>query len=235
VLVVRKSPTLTSRTKRPNRSSRGLFGTLAPQSASEHYTKGQQIFQQGDVADSMFRIEHGNVKLAVTGWGSRGATVAILRAGDCFGEACLLGSPRRACTATSLQESTIGRISKRAMLRRLHDEPAFANALVSFLLLRIGRTQDDLVAQLVNSSEKRLARLLLQLSDFSAASVSAPPVENIDQGTLAQAVGTTRSRVSYFMNRFRRKGFIDYNGSLEVHEALLNFLMQESESAAAKP
>ncbi len=219
----------------PNFSSNGLSKKLASQAIRRHYAKGQVIYAQGDVADAMFRIEHGNVKLAVASNGSKKTAITILRAGDCFGEGCLVGSARRRCTATSMQQSTIGRISKRDMIRRLHDEPAFAKLFISHLLLRIGRVEDNLVDQLVNSSERRLARLLLQLSDFGKLNGRAPAVASVDQGTLAQVVGTTRSRVSHFMNQFRKKGFINYNGSgsLRVHPALLTFLLREPVPAQA--
>ena len=212
-------------------SSKRLFRELASQAVRERYGKGQAIYSQGDVGDAMFRIEHGNVKLAVASKGSKKAAIAILHTGDCFGEACLDGESRRRCTATSIQHSTIDRISKQTMLRRLHDEPAFARLLISHLLLRIGRTEDDLVDQRVNTSEKRLARLLLQMSDFGRRSARGPAVASIDQATLAQVVGTTRSRVSHFMAKFRKKGFINYNGSLQVNKTLLTFLLRPNTPA----
>jgi CRP/FNR family transcriptional regulator, cyclic AMP receptor protein len=202
----------------------GLFKKLAPQATSRQYRNRHAIFWQGDAANAMFRIEHGYVKLEVASTGSNKAAVSILREGDCFGEGCI-GNPLRTCTATSIGQSTIGRISKPAMIRRLHDEPAFAKLFTAYLLLRIRRVEDDLFDQLMNTSERRLARLLLQLSGFDKRSRHAPVVANIDQETLAQAVGTTRSRVSHFMNEFRKKGFIDYNGHLQVHKALLTFLL----------
>lgn len=212
-------------------SSKRFFEELASQSVRQQYEKGQAIYSQGDLGDAMFRIEHGNVKLAVASKQSKRAAIAILHAGDCFGEACLLGNSHRGCTATSIQASTIDRISKRAMTRRLRDEPAFARLFISHLLLRIGRTEDDLVDQRVNTSERRLARLLLQLSDFGQLSGRSHAVASLDQETLAQVVGTTRSRVSHFMTQFRKKGFINYNGSLKVHKALLTFLLHENTPA----
>jgi CRP-like cAMP-binding protein len=210
----------------PNMDTCGLFEGLSAQSTSQTYRNGQAIYLQGDVADSMFRIEHGSVKLTVSSKSSKRPVVAILRAGDCFGEACLFGSPDRRGTATSIQRSTIGRISKKAV-ERLLSEPAFANLFMRHLALRIGRVEDDLLDQLVNCSEKRLARLLLQLSDFGKDTDQVLAEVDVDQGTLAQVVGTTRSRVSHFMNGFRKRGFIDYQGtlsSLRVHKSLLTFL-----------
>jgi CRP/FNR family transcriptional regulator, cyclic AMP receptor protein len=201
----------------------GLFVKLAPQAISRQYRNRQAIFSQGGAANAMFRIEHGYVKLEVASTGSNKAAVSILREGDCFGEGCI-GNPLRTCTATAIGQSTIGRISKRKMIHLLHDEPAFARLFTAYLLLRIRRVEDDLFDQLMNSSERRLARLLLQLSGLNKQCRHAPVVANIDQETLAQAVGTTRSRVSHFMNEFRKKGFIDYNGHLQVHKTLLTFL-----------
>jgi CRP/FNR family cyclic AMP-dependent transcriptional regulator len=207
-----------------NPGSNTLFKKLALQATSRQYRDRQAIFSQGGAANAMFRIEHGYVKLAVASTRSNKAAVSILREGDCFGEGCI-GNSLRTCTATSIGQSTIGRIGKRKMIVRLHDEPAFAKLFTAYLLLRIRRVEDDLFDQLMNSSERRLARLLLQLSGFNKRSRHAPVVANIDQETLAQAVGTTRSRVSHFMNEFRKKGFIDYNGHLQVHKTLLTFLL----------
>jgi CRP/FNR family cyclic AMP-dependent transcriptional regulator len=217
----------------PHFSPNSFSKKLASRATSRKYANGEAIFSQGDVANAMFRIERGNVKLEVTSKRSNKAAIAILRAGDCFGEGCCFGNALRTCTATSIQQSTIGRVSKRAMIRRLHDEPAFVRLFISYLLLRIGRVEDDLADQLVNSSERRVARLLLQLSDFGKGSGRAPAVMNVDQGTLAQVVGTTRSRVSHFMNQFRKQGFINYNGSqrVRVHKALLTFLLREHAAA----
>lgn len=202
----------------------GLFKKLASQATNRQYRNRQAIFWQGDAANAIFRLEYGYVKLEVASTGSKKAAVSILREGDCFGEGCI-GNPLRTCTATSIGQSTIGRIGKRAMIIRLHDEPAFAKLFTAYLLLRIRRVEDDLFDQLMNSSERRLARLLLQLAGVGKSSGRIPTVANIDQETLAQAVGTTRSRVSHFMNEFRKKGFIDYNGRLQVHKTLLTFLL----------
>jgi CRP/FNR family cyclic AMP-dependent transcriptional regulator len=210
-----------------NHGSNTLFKKLASQATNRQYRNRQTVFFQGDAANSMFRIEHGYVKLAVASGRSNKAAVSILREGDCFGEGCI-GTPLRTCTATSIGQSTIGRISKRNVVRRLHEEPAFAKLFTRYLLLRIRRVEDDLMDQLMNTSERRLARLLLKVSGFSKRSGRAPAVANIDQESIAQAVGTTRSRVSHFMNEFRLKGFIDYNGHLQVHKTLLSFLLKRN-------
>jgi CRP/FNR family transcriptional regulator, cyclic AMP receptor protein len=207
-----------------NLRSKTLFNKLASQSASRKYGNAQVIFSQGDSANSMYRIELGNVKLSVASTGRKKAAVTILRAGDCFGEGCI-GSSLRTCTASSIQKSTIGRVTKRALVGRLHEELPFAKLFTAYLLLRISRVEDDLVDQLMNSSRRRLARLLLQVSGFDNSGRVAT-VPSIDQETLSQAIGTTRSRVSHFMNQFREKGFIDYNGHLRVHKALLTYLLK---------
>jgi CRP-like cAMP-binding protein len=209
----------------PSESSTALFRKLATLAVSRDYARGEVIFSQGDNADSLYRVEVGYVKLAVASARSNKAAIAILRPGSCFGETCLVNKSVRTFTATSVQETTIGRITKQAVNRRLLTDPAFARVFISFLLLRIGRVEDNLAEQLVHSSEQRLARLLLQLSDFGEHSESAQAVVNVDQGTLAEVVGTTRSRVSHFMNEFRKRGFIDYNGSLHVYKSLLTFLL----------
>ncbi|MEO5936402.1 MAG: Crp/Fnr family transcriptional regulator [Terriglobales bacterium] len=217
---------------RPNLPTSGLFKQLANDAVSRHFRDGQAIFSQGDVANAIFRVEQGNVKLSFQPKRGRKAVIAVLREGECFGEGALISNALRISTATSIHRSTIGRVGKRAMTQRLHAEPAFAKLFTAHLLLRIGQVEGDLVDQLVNSSELRLARLLLQLCDFGRAVKGIPPAVHVDQGTLAEAVGTTRSRVSFFMNRFRQQGLIDYNGSIRVHHGLLVFLL--GDSAAGK-
>src|SRR4051812_4103489 len=211
---------------RPANGSDKLFTRLGTELTSREYKKGQTIFSQGDAADAMFRIVEGNVKLAVASKLNKKAAISILREGDCFGECCVVSNALRPCTATSIRQSTIERISKETMVQRLH-EPAVAKLFTNHLLARIGRAEDDLVDQRVNSSERRLARLLLQLCEFEDPSAHAAGVVKIDQAIMAEVVGTTRSRVSQFMNEFRKKGFIDYNGSLHVHKSLLSFLKYE--------
>lgn len=211
-----------------NPPASGLFKQLARHAVSRHYRDGQTIFSQGDVANAIFRVEHGNVKLTFQPQRGRKAVIAVLREGECFGEGALISNALRISTATSIHRSTIGRVGKRTMTRRLYTEPAFAKLFTAHLLLRLGQVEGDLVDQLVNSSERRLARLLLQLCDFGRAVKGVSPEVHVDQGTLAQAVGTTRSRISFFMNRFRQQGLIDYNGSIRVHPGLLLFLLGDS-------
>ena len=203
--------------------------------STRSYEHGQSIYAQGDAANSMFCVLHGGVRLTATSPHSRKRSISILRAGECFGESGVLDSSARRSTATSIQHSTIGRIGRQETARRLRDEPPFAKLFMRHLLLRIQRVEDDLFDQLVNSSEKRLARLLLQLSDFGKEDAKQVHAEvNVDQGTLAEVVGTTRSRVSHFMNGFREQGFIDYKGtvsSLRVHKSLLTFLLSTPATA----
>jgi CRP-like cAMP-binding protein len=192
---------------------------------SRRYKKGEKIFVQGDRSSGMYCVEQGNVKLSRPANGGRKSVViAILRAGDCFGEECLVGNSIRGCTATSIQQSTVGRIPTDVVQRSIRDLAGFGKLLSSYLVLRIGTGQDDVASLLIHSSEQRLARLLLRLSDFGRDSLEPSTSANIDQGTLAQSVGTTRSRVSHFMSEFRKKGYIDYNGDLHVRNALLRFL-----------
>jgi len=199
------------------------FNKHASQTTVGEYAKGEAIFFQGDVADAVFRVEDGVVKLTVKSKGGKKAVIAVFRSGECFGVGCLRGKGVRRTTATSIGASTIARVGKGLMLRRLHDEPALARLFIAYLLGRVGRAEDDQADQLLNSSEHRLARLLLLLSDFASGSSRVVSLAAFDQGTLAQMVGTTRSRVSHFMNQFRQRGFIDYNGNLKVHKALLSF------------
>ncbi len=223
-------PTLTitmQKTPKP-RATPGLFKQLGGHVTSRRYRHGQAIFSQGDAANAIYRVEEGNVKLTFKSVGGRKAVIAVLGAGDCFGEGCLISRAVRICSATSIQHSTVGRVGKRAMVLRLQDDIDFARLFTAHLLLRIAQVEDDLADQLVNSSEKRLARLLVQLCDSGRSRNGSSAEVHVDQGTLAQAVGTTRSRVSYFMNRFRKKGFIEYNGSIRVHRSLLVFLLGDS-------
>ncbi len=202
----------------------GSSKSICTQSTTQEYRSGQSIFNQGDKADAIFYIQNGNAKLTVTSKSGKKAVIAILRQGDFFGERCVTSRSPRTASATAIRASTIVRVKRSDFVRILQQEPAFAKLFTSHLLFRIGRIEEDLVDQVCNSSEKRLARLLLILADFGRQAKLEPGIPKIDQGTLAEMVGTTRSRVSYFMNRFRAKGYIDYNGSLHVHAALQAFL-----------
>jgi CRP/FNR family cyclic AMP-dependent transcriptional regulator len=208
-----------------------IFDSADAGAESRQYANGEVIFQQGDAANAMFRVEKGYVKLAVASKRSTKSAIGILRVGECFGEGCLTGKSRRPYTATSINRSTVQSMGKQAIGKRLREEPAFAQRLVAHLLRRITRVEEDLADQLVSSSEKRLARVLLQLSDFEKLSGSLSEEVMVDQATLAAVVGTTRSRVSHFMNEFRKKGFIDYNGTLQVHQELLTFLLGEERAS----
>ena len=175
----------------------------------------------------MFYVEAGNVKLTVLSKHGKKAVIAIFRRGDFFGEGCLGAPSLCMSTATAVRPSTIIRVEKIAIIGIIHDDPLFARLFIAHLISRVTRTEEDLLDQLLNSSEKRLARTLLLLAGFGTQSKPHPAALKVSQGTLAEMVGTTRSRVSFFMNRFRKMGLIDYNGSLHVHWALLNFLLHE--------
>ena len=183
------------------------------------------VYAQGDAADAVYYVESGKIKLTVVSTRGREAVIAILERGTFFGEGCLAGQPLRMSTANALQPSTIVRVDKETTIRLLHQEPEFAELFIAYLLSRNVRIEEDLVDQLFNSSEKRLARILLLLAHFGKETKPEPVVPKVSQETLAAMVGTTRSRVSYFMNRFRKMGFIHYNGGLQIHSSLLNVLL----------
>jgi CRP/FNR family transcriptional regulator, cyclic AMP receptor protein len=190
--------------------------------------KDQTVFAQGDAADSVFYIQKGRVKLSVVSRQGKEAVVAILDAKDFFGEGCLAGQTRRMATATTMTDAAVVRLEKAAVVRVIHDEPEFSDVFIAHLLGRNIRVEADLVDQLFNSSEKRLARLLLLLANFGQEEEPQPMITKISQETLAEMIGTTRSRVSYFMNKFRKLGFISYNGGIEVHRSLLNVVLHET-------
>jgi CRP/FNR family transcriptional regulator, cyclic AMP receptor protein len=191
------------------------------------YKQNQIVFSQGEPADSVFYVQQGKVKLTVISEQGKEAVVAILGRGDFCGEGCLAAQPRRMATAAALEESRVMRLEKAAMIRLLHDEPEFSERFMSHLLARNIRVEEDLVDQLFNSSEKRLARLLLILANFGKEGKPEPVIAKISQETLAEMIGTTRSRVSSFMNKFRKLGLINYNGHLEVHSSLLNVVLHD--------
>jgi CRP-like cAMP-binding protein len=191
------------------------------------YQIDQPVFLQGDAADSVFYIQSGKVKVTVVSEQGKEAVVAILGPNEFCGEGCLAGQLRRMGTATAMMESEIMRLAKRAMIRVLHEEPAFSEMFVAYLLARTIRVEEDLVDQLFNSSEKRLARALLLLANFGKEGRPEPIIAKVSQQTLAEMIGTTRPRVSQFMNKFRKLGFIDYNGHLEVHSSLLSVVLHD--------
>ncbi|HET7019960.1 MAG TPA: Crp/Fnr family transcriptional regulator [Xanthobacteraceae bacterium] len=191
------------------------------------YGKGQVVFSQGDPADCVFYIREGRVKIAVVSAQGKEAVVAFLKAGDFIGEGCLTGRPRRVSTARAMEDSVIARLDKGTMVRMLRDEPDFSELFTAHLLTRTIRVEEDLVDQLFNSSEKRLARALLLLANFGKEGKQETVIAKVSQETLAEMIGTTRSRVSHFMNKFRQLGYIHYNGGLEVHTSLLDAVLHE--------
>ena len=191
------------------------------------YRRGDVVFLQASPADAVFYIQKGKIKIVVASKQGKEAVVAILGPGDFFGEGCLVGQPLRLATARAMVESEVTRVAKDEMIRVLHAEPAFGELFTLHLLTRNSRVEEDLVDQLFNSSEKRLARTLLILANFGKDGGPQPITTPISQETLAEIVGTTRPRVSQFMNKFRKLGFIDYNGHLEVHSSLLTVLLRD--------
>jgi CRP-like cAMP-binding protein len=191
------------------------------------YGKNQTVFSQGDAADAVFFIQKGKVKITVVSEQGKEAVVAILSPDDFFGEGCLAGQPRRMATVKTMTDSAIMRLEREAIIALIHDEPAFSELFIAHLLARTIRVEEDLVDQLFNSSEKRLARVLLLLANFGKDGKPEPVIAKISQETLAEMIGTTRSRVSFFMNKFRRLGFISYNGKIEVHNSLLNAVLYD--------
>jgi CRP/FNR family transcriptional regulator, cyclic AMP receptor protein len=191
------------------------------------FRKNQRVFEQGDVADAVFYIQKGRVKLTVLSEQGKEAVIAILEPGQFFGEGCMNGHPLRIATTTAMENCVITSITKEAMIATLHTEPKFSELFMAYLLTRNSRVEEDLIDQLFNSSEKRLARLLLLLAHFGTEGTPQPILVNISQETLAEMIGTTRSRVSFFMNKFRKLGLISYNGKIEVHNSLLNAVLRE--------
>ena len=192
------------------------------------YRKGQVVFSQGQVADAVFYIQQGKVKFTVVSEQGKEAVVAVLGPGQFFGEGCLNGHPLRIATTSALDKSVITRLEKATMIATIHDKSEFSELFMSYLLTRNSRIEEDLIDQLFNSSEKRLARLPLLLANFGKEGKPEPIVGTFSQETLAEMIGTTRSRVSFFMNKFRKLGFIEYNGKIEVHNSLLNVVLHDN-------
>ncbi|MBZ5632486.1 MAG: Crp/Fnr family transcriptional regulator [Acidobacteriia bacterium] len=191
------------------------------------YRKNQPIFTQGDPANALFYIQKGKVKLTVVSSHGKEAIVAVLGPADFFGEGCLAGQPRRMATAAALSDCSVVRIEKSAAIKVIRNQPRFSELLMSYLLSRNIRIEEDLVDRLFNSSEKRLARILLLLANFGKDGKPEQVIPKVSQETLAEMVGTTRARVSFFMNKFRKLGFVDYDGNLEVHSSLLNVILHD--------
>ena len=195
----------------------------------EAFSKKQTIFAQGDSSDAVFYVKEGKVKLTVVSENGKEATIGILDEGDFFGEGCLTGQRLRLCSATAMSDCSVMKIDKKSMIEVLHREHEFSDMFVAYLLARNIRYEEDLVDQLFNSSEKRLARILLLLAHFGKDGKQETVIPKMSQETLAEMIGTTRSRVSFFMNRFRKLGFIDYDGGsgLQVHSSLLNIVLHD--------
>jgi CRP/FNR family transcriptional regulator, cyclic AMP receptor protein len=191
------------------------------------YQDQQVIFAQGDSADAVFYIEAGKVKVTVLSQQGKEAVLALLGPGDFFGEGCMTAQIHRISSAVAIEECTVARLEKAVVLRTLHEEPAFAELFIAYLLARNLRMEGDLVDQLFNSSEKRLARLLLILANFGKDGEPETVIPKMSQETLAEMVGTTRSRISFFMNKFRRLGLVDYNGHMTVNRSLLNVILYD--------
>jgi len=204
-----------------------FFETAAKGRTISKHRKSEIIFSQGDDADAVFYIKKGKVKVTVISKQGKEAVVAILGIDEFVGEGCLIGQPKRLATASAMSDCVAMRVDKSEIQRLLRDEPIFSQMFVSHILARVSRVEEDLVDQLFNSTEKRLARLLLLLANFGKEGRPEPLMAKITQETLAEMIGTTRSRVSHFMNKFREAGFIDYNGHLEVHSSLLSVVLAD--------
>jgi CRP-like cAMP-binding protein len=230
----------------------GLVGDLEPMTSTERpefdpqaflvktndggaglrtFNNNQAIYSQGDEADSVFYIQSGKVKVVVLSEQGKEAVISIAGPGAFFGEGCLVGQVKRLATVTAITDCSIAKVAMADIIRVIHDEPAFAEMFIAHLLQRNARVEEDLVDQLFNSSEKRLARILLLLANFGKDTPPEPILAKISQETLAEMVGTTRSRVSFFMNKFRQLGFINYNGHIEVRPALLNVILHDKQAS----
>ncbi len=204
-----------------------FLAKVGPGRTLEQYKKGDQVFAQGELADTIFYIQKGKIKITVVSRRGKEAVIGILGANEFFGEGCLAGQTTRMSSATSLADASVMRLVKKDLILVLQNEPAFSQLFLQHVLSRNIRVEEDLVDQLFNSSEKRLARVLLLLAKFGAEGEPEAVIPKMSQETLAEIVGTTRSRVSFFMNRFRKMGFIEYNGGLHVHSTLLNVVLHD--------
>ena len=213
--------------RRPSFNPKSFLAKLGEGRSIGEYRKDEIVFAQGDPADAVFYIESGKVKVTVVSEQGKEAVVAMLGTNDFFGEGCLAGQMQRIATVATLTESVIMRLEKAAIVRVIHQEPAFSGMFIAHLLARAIRVEADLVDLLFNSSEKRLARLLLLMAHFGKEGKKEPILAKISQETLADMIGTTRSRVSFFMNKFRKLGLIDYNGGIAVHSSLLNVVLHD--------
>ena len=212
---------------RPSFNPKSFLAKVGEGRRIDRFGKDQIVFSQGDPADAVFYIQKGKAKVTVVSEQGKEAVVAIFGTDEFFGEGCLAGQGLRISTVTTMTDSVIMRLEKAAVVDVIHREPAFSEMFIAHLLGRTIRVEADLVDQLFNSSEKRLARLLLLLANFGKEGKPEPIITKISQGTLAEMIGTTRSRVSFFMNKFRKLGLIDYNGGIHVHSSLLNVVLHE--------
>ena len=213
--------------RRPSFNPKSFLAKVGEGRRIERYSKDQVVFSQGDPADAVFYIQKGKAKVTVVSEQGKEAVVAIFGTDEFFGEGCLAGQPLRIATVRTMTDCVIMRLEKAAVVDVIHREPAFSEMFIAHLLGRTIRVEADLVDQLFNSSEKRLARLLLLLANFGKEGRPEPIIAKISQETLAEMIGTTRSRVSFFMNKFRKLGLIDYNGGIHVHSSLLNVVLHE--------
>src|SRR6202166_1934774 len=215
--------------KRPKFDTKTFLSTIDGGREIADFPKKQTVFVQGDSSDAVFYIQKGKVRLTVVSQSGKEATIGILNDGDFFGESCLAGQILRLFSATAMTDCSVMRIDKKSMVEVLHQEHAFSDMFVAYLLTRNIRYEEDLVDQLFNSSEKRLARILLLLAHFGKEGQPETVIPKMSQETLAEMIGTTRSRVSFFLNRFRKLGFIDYDGGrgLQVHSSLLNIVLHD--------
>jgi len=213
--------------RRPSFDPKSFLAKVGDGRSIDRFGKDQIVFSQGDAADAVFFIQKGKAKVTVVSEQGKEAVVAIFGTNEFFGEGCLAGQAQRIATVTTMTDSVIMRLEKAAVVDVIHSEPAFSEMFIAHLLGRTIRVEADLVDQLFNSSEKRLARLLLLLANFGKDGKPEPIIAKISQETLAEMIGTTRSRVSFFMNKFRKLGFIDYNGGIHVHSSLLNVVLHE--------
>ncbi len=214
--------------KRPAFNVKTFLSTVNGGRTIASYRKDQKVFSQGDPADAAFYVQEGKVKVCVISEQGKEAVVALHGEGDFFGEGCLTGQPLRLATVAAMTDCVIMRLDKESMINALRDEPKFSEMFMAYILARNARVEEDLVDQLFNSSEKRLARLLLLMANFGKEGAPQAVIAKVSQETLAEMIGTTRSRVSTFMNKFRKLGFIHYNGDLQVHNSLLNVVLNDS-------
>jgi len=206
---------------------KAFLATVSRGRTKTKYGKGDVIFAQESPADAVFYVQKGKIKITVESKQGKEAVIALLGPDEFFGEGCLIGQPLRLATAKAMVDSEVMRVSKVEMVRVLHDEPTFGELFIAHLLIRNNRIEEDLVDQLFNSSEKRLARTLLLLANFGKKDGPQPITTKISQETLAEIVGTTRPRISHFMNKFRKLGFISYNGTIEIHSSLLSVVLRD--------